>query len=107
MRVITKLLLKVITGSKDISSNSSLWSADCEEMNRHHLRWLQGDYIHRGEPAFIGLMPEREGEAVTLRQLCDYGNVIPEGIETLIYEIGVGTGYEWMNEIQNIMEMHV
>jgi hypothetical protein len=39
-------------------------------------------------------MPEREGKAVTLRQLCDYGNIIPESIETLIYEIGVGTGYE-------------
>ena len=63
-------------------------------MNRHHLRCLQWDTIHRGEPDFIGLMPEREGKAVTLRQLCDYGNIIPESIETLIYEIGVGTGYE-------------
>ena len=26
-------------------------------------------------------MPEREGHAVDLRQLCDYGNIIPECIE--------------------------
>lgn len=40
-----------------------------------------GSDNNRGEPDFIGLIRGRDKDGEDLRQLYDYGNIIPEGIE--------------------------